>query len=265
MDKNMKKYLKYVLMAVLVMSMCALCACGGSDKTAAQEPAGQESAEQDPAGEEGGTMTLAGGWTVADVSAAELPEELQTAFDKALETLTGSYNEVTPIAYIGRQVVSGTNYAVLCRVTFADEEAPAGLIVLTAYADLQGNAELLSTVDFNIEDYNLGEEAGAEENSEILSGGWQTPEEITSSAIPEEAKIAFDKAMEGFTGNELTPMALLGTQVVSGTNYAILCRSKLVTAEPVESIQVVIVYSDTDGNASVTGIKTVDVASYVNN
>ena len=95
---------------------------------------------------------------MAENEAAALPEDVQTAFDKALETLTGSYNEVTPIAYIGRQVVSGTNYAVLCRVTFADEEAPAGLIVLTAYADLQGNAQVTNVYELYVERHAEPEE-----------------------------------------------------------------------------------------------------------
>ena len=88
--------------------------------------------------------------------------------------------------------------------------------------------------------------------------------QITVAEIPEDAQNAFNKAVEGFTGNDLTPMALLGTQVVAGTNYAFLCHSTLVTAEPVESIQVVIVYEDLEGNAEITGISNVDVSRYVN-
>lgn len=243
----MKKIIIYMLIAVLSVSILGLSACGNK----AQVP------------EEGMTD---GGWTAADSSAAELPEEVQAAFDKAFETLTGSYNEMTPIAYIGKQVVSGTNYAVLYRVTYADEKVQAGLVVFTVYEDLEGNAELLSSEEFDIADYNTGDEA-ADENAEAgqMAGGWQIPEQITTAEIPEEALTAFSKAVEGFTGNELTPMALLGTQIVAGTNYAFLCRSKLVTAEPVESIQVVIVYEDLEGNATISEINNVDVSRYVNN
>ena len=75
----------------------------------------------------------------------------------------------------------------------------------------------------------------------------------------EEAQAAFDKATAEFDGNDLEPMALLATQVVAGTNYAILCHSELVTAEPVESIQVVIVYEDLEGNATISGISNLDI------
>ena len=259
----MKKTIIYMLMAVLLISMLGLSACG--NKSQEGESNSVDASEAGDAVENTGDGMLDGGWAVADNTAVELPEEVQEAFDKALETLTGSYSEVTPIAYIGRQVVSGTNYAVLYRVTYADEKAPAGLVVLTVYKDLEGNATLLSANDFSIADCNTGEEAEDENvEAEPLAGGWQTPEQITTAEIPEEAKNAFNKAVEGLTGNDLTPMALLGTQVVAGTNYAFLCHSSLVTAEPVESIQVVIVYEDLEGNATISSISNVDVSQYVN-
>ena len=239
----MKKTIIYMLLAVLLVSIPVMSACGN---TAQKE-------ESD------------GSWTAADNPAADLPEEVQKAFDKALETLTGSYNEVIPVAYIGRQIVSGTNHAVLCRVTYADEKTPVGFVVLAVYEDLEGNAGILSSEEFNIADFCTGDEA-TDENAKAdpLAGGWQTPEQITAAEIPEEAEKAFKKAVEGLTGNELTPMALLGTQVVAGTNYAFLCHSKLATADPAESIQLVIVYEDLEGNATIAGISNVDVSRYVN-
>ena len=256
----MKKTFIYILMAVLLISMLGLSACG--NKT---QEAESNSADTSDAVEGTGDEMPDGGWTVADNTAVELPEEVQTAFDKALETLTGSYNEMIPIAYVGRQIVSGTNYAVMYRVTYADEKAPAGLVILTVYEDLEGNASLLSADDFSIADFNTGDESAYENaEAEPLAGGWQIPEQITTAEIPEKAINAFNKAAGGLTGNKLTPMALLGTQTVAGTNYAFLCRSKLVTDDPVESIQLVIVYEDLEGNAAITGINNVDITQYAN-
>lgn len=242
-----------LLIAALTVSMFGLSACGSKP----QEDPGSAG----EAGEEAGDVIMDGGWTVAENPAADLPEEVKTAFDKALEVLTGSYKDVTPIAYLGRQVVAGNNYAVLCRVTYADESVPAGLMVLTVYADLEGNAEILSSEEFSIADYNTGDGSTDADAAEPMTGGWQVPDEITAVEVPDDALAAFNKAMEGFTGNDLTPMALLGTQVVAGTNYAFLCRSKLVTADPVESIQVVIIYEDLEGNTTISEIKTVDLGA----
>ena len=59
------------------------------------------------------------------------------------------------------------------------------------------------------------------DNSPAVVGGWT----VTKDAkLSDEAKAAFDKALEGLTGVSYEPVALLGTQVVAGKNYAILCR-----------------------------------------
>lgn len=254
----MKKITIYIFAAALLLSMLGFSACGNKAQEGEPDPA--DASDTGDAVEE----TVDGGWTTAENTAAELPEGVQVAFEKALETLTGSYNEVIPIAYIGKQIVSGTNHAVMCRVTYADEKAPAGLVVLAVYEDLDGNAQLLSSEDFSIADFSTGDEApGGNTEAEPVTGGWQIPEEITTAEMPEEARSAFYKALKGFTGNDLTPMVLLGTQVVAGTNYAFLCRSKTVTADPAESIQLVIVYEDLEGNAAITTIHNVDVTRYV--
>ena len=96
-----------------------------------------------------------------------------------------------------------------------------------------------------------------------LLGGWSVPADYTKIALPEEVKAAFDKGAEQFFGNELAPMAYLGKQTAEGTNYAVLCHSLLTTAEAVESIQVVMIYQDTDGNAYITSATTVDPVSFV--
>jgi hypothetical protein len=48
------------------------------------------------------------------------------------------------------------------------------------------------------------------------------------AVLTEEAQSAFDKAMEGLVGVNYTPLALLGTQLVSGTNYSFLCEAAVV-------------------------------------
>lgn len=238
-----------VITAILLMALLA--ACGQPAET--EEPI--SAAEPESSGQ------VLGGWQIFATNAVPLPEDVQTAFDKACETITGA--ELIPVAYGWQQVVAGTNYMMLCRQNPSTEELVNGageyqMVVL--YADLEGNAEFRSMTDFFIEDYTDTE--GPDPASEQLAGGWAIPEDYTKVAMPEEAQTAFDKAMEGFVGNDLTPMALLGTQTVSGTNYAILCHSALVTQEPVTSLQLVTVYEDLDGNASITNICTLDPAEY---
>ena len=67
-------------------------------------------------------------------------------------------------------------------------------------------------------------QAAAAEQTEVeVPGGWERPE---SPEITEEIQTLCDKGFEGMTGVSYTPAALLSTQVVAGTNYRILFRSR---------------------------------------
>ena len=250
-------------------------------------------------------------WVIAENEAAALPEDVQTVFSKAAESFNG---EMVPVAYFARQLVLGSYYQVLCRVTAAPEQAASksaegseasadAAKPVTSYKvavismDLLGNVRIERMSDFNIADYtgltaeeegvagdgttetagskdDKGEEASktpvaaepADPDAEIpaeLLGGWTVPADYTKIALPEEVKAAFDKGAEQFFGNELVPMAYLGRQTAEGTNYAVLCHSLLTTAEAVESVQVVMIYQDNDGNAYITSANTVDPVSFV--
>ena len=92
---------------------------------------------------------LSGGWTPSEDPA--VTEELQAIFDKGMEALTGA--SYIPVAYLGSQVVAGTNHAFLCKAVTAYpgslETAPAYAMVYL-YQDLSGNVSILSIADFDI-------------------------------------------------------------------------------------------------------------------
>ena len=96
-----------------------------------------------------GAEGMTGGWTPS--ADPEVTEELKALFDKGTETLTGmSY---VPVAYLGSQVVAGTNHAFLCRAVTAypgtlDIEPAYALVYL--YEDLSGNVSILCIADFDI-------------------------------------------------------------------------------------------------------------------
>lgn len=233
----MKKFL--VLMLTFAMVLC-FTACKNKTDEAALEP-DDEVAEDAPA--------EAGAWVVADNTAATLPEEVQTAFDKAAEG-TG----LVPVAYFGKQIVAGSNYAVLCKEDTA-------LKVAIIYADLDGNAELTYLKDFDISDYTGGTD-GEVTVDEPLTGGWEVPEDYTVLELPEDVQTAFDTALDTYMGNDFETMAFLGSQVVAGTYNAILCHSELVTEDYIESIQLVTIYTDPEGKSYISSIVTVDPAAF---
>ncbi len=92
---------------------------------------------------------LAGGWQNVPCEAAELPEDAQAAFDKALEGLVGA--QYTPVALLSTQVVAGMNYCILCQITPVVPDAAPTWALVYIYADLQGNAEITNVYDLYID------------------------------------------------------------------------------------------------------------------
>ena len=92
----------------------------------------------------------------------------------------------------------------------------------------------------------------------LSAGAWQLPED---TAITEEAQTAFDKAMEKLVGVSYTPLALPGTQLVSGMNYCILCRAVVVYPDAQPYYALVYVYADLEGSAQLTQVVPLDIAA----
>lgn len=102
-----------------------------------------------------------GGYAVndSDVSFGK-NEDVKEAFDKALKSLDGADYE--PVAYLGKQTVSGFNYAVLMRVTPVTLDAAPGFDIDTVYEDLDGNAEITDTESVSIDTEDAAAETKAE-------------------------------------------------------------------------------------------------------
>ena len=247
--------------SVFILFMClmmvfAFAGCGGSSEEAAEE--GTAAAEETTAAE-AAEEPVTGGWEIdTEAEAVELPEEVQAAFEKAVEQLDG--NDLTPLAYFSKQIVAGTNYQILCRSLPVTENPIPKLQVVVIYADLEGNAEITNIADFNIADYTDND--GADLHAEDVAGGWEVPEDYTQAELPDQVKAAFEKGIEQVGGSTFTPMAYLGSQVVAGTNYAVLVEGELASQEPVSNIQVAVIYEDLDGNAELTNICTLDPADF---
>lgn len=178
---------------------------------------------------------IAGGWQAAEDGT--ITEELQALFDKAMEKMVGV--DYTPVELLETQIVAGTNYKFLCESQVVAPDAPVQMAVVTIYEDLEGNAEVL--------DIEMMEGSG----EGALLGGWQAAEDGT---ITEELQEIFDKAAEGLVGVSYTPIELLETQIVAGTNYRFLCESRVVAPNAETKQVIVTVYRDLNGNASITDV-----------
>lgn len=233
----MKKTIAIILAIIMIISV-SLIFTGCNSNSIKQFLSGKEpSSIADEVN--GDDIVLDGGWTKAE--SPEITEEFLKVFNKATETLTGV--EYKPVAYIASQVVAGVNHLVLCRASLVvptpdDEHDYYSLVYI--YEDLNGGAEVTKLIDSDI---------SAIVTIPDITGGWAEPE---TPAVTDDAKKALEKACETLTGAEYTPVALLGTQVVAGTNYALLCEMKATVPDASTEYAVVYVYADLEGNAEIT-------------
>ena len=93
----------------------------------------------------------------------------------------------------------------------------------------------------------------------MVTGGWEINNDDTIGWATDEAKAAFNKAMEGFTGAEYTIISQIGRQLVAGMNYMFVCKERTVTEEPVNKLSVVTIYEDLEGTAKVTNVVDLDL------
>ena len=165
---------------------------------------------------------MVGNWNV-NINTNGMPQKVASAFAKLADTLIGAEYEF--IAYLGSQVVNGTNHAILAEQTVLSGKDTKNLVVLIFNEKPNDSAATLVSIERVVE------------GGEPL-GGTQVNVEFE---IPVEAQEAFDDAFDGRLGAKWTPMALLATKVTKGTNYVYLVEETPVAREPVKSAMLVTV------------------------
>lgn len=238
----MKKWIAILM----VLAMTVLLAGCGIKKV------GNVNDDADGGGDAGDDIT--GGWEIVESpAAAELPAEVKTQFDAFMQDYGG---EVIPMAYFGRLMKDGgTSYMLLCKDNDVDE--------LQVFVVGDGNnPDLADGIIYTLDIGSYTEDAGAKINTEPQAGVWEIPEDHTKGTLPEDVQAAFDQSSGQAEGFMLTPMAYLGSQVVAGTNYAILCCGETTAEDSVTCAQIVTVYQDLEGKAEITNICTLDLAEF---
>ncbi len=87
-------------------------------------------------------------------------------------------------------------------------------------------------------------------------GAWTLSNDAT---LTEDAKGVFEKALEGLVGVNYTPLVLLGTQLVSGTNYCFLCEATVVHPDAKPYYAVVSIYQNLQGETEIRNIVALDL------
>ncbi len=202
--------------------------------------------------------TKVGGWdTVLTEKSAEVPSDAKEAFDKAVTDYVGMDFEV--VALLGKQVVAGTNYMFLCKGTPVVPNPKTSYKIVIVYKDLEGKAKISQAVDF---DYTKYTNTDKSDYSEELSGGWNVV--LPSKGVELESKVqnAFENASKKLQGVTYYPIALLGKQLVSGTNYAIIAYGKTTTSKENGGVYLLTLYEDLDDNQNIISSSYIDLAEF---
>ena len=116
-----------------------------------------------------------------------------------------NYTHYEPIALLGTQVVSGTNYLYLCKSTWTDYQENVSFVLLQIYQDLSGKSEVMgSAILFPTEE--------SEEDGEDYSYN-------TGSYLPENIPAIQNAFKESVPNNEnvsYIPLAYIGKHTQEG-------------------------------------------------
>lgn len=233
-----------------------------TDASEAEEPNVQVFAPVEETTEPAGI--IAGGFS-NEVIGGYIPMESLYAWKDAFKNLDEIPPE--PIALLGTQVVGGINHSFLC------QEADGKLMVYTIFERRWlDKSEIISKTEIDFNALEHTDSAAPLENPQYTNAWTVNAEEYKSDenlqAFPERAAAAFKKASSSLPEDiVLMPQAYLGSQVVAGTNYRILCVSKDADYEKTNnaSIKVATVYEDLNGNAEFIYFADLKAADYLNN
>lgn len=162
---------------------------------------------------------MLGEWDVK-VAINSFPEKVATALGD-LNNLMGA--EYTPFAYLGSQIVNGTNHAVLAEQLVVTGKDTKNIVLIILRETPQGTA--ITNIERVVEG---GDGMGA------VTIDVQTD-------IPEEATKAFDFVLGEFVGASVKPFAYLASQITKGTNYIFAATVKPVTLEGKDYVAIVTV------------------------
>ena len=159
-----------------------------------------------------------------------------------------NYTHYEPIALLGTQVVSGTNYLYLCKSTWTDYQENVSFVLLQIYQDLSGKSEVMgSAILFPTE------ESREEGEDYIDNTGSYLPENIPA------IQNAFKEAVPNDENASYIPLAYIGKHTQEGKpeEDVIFTAKKSKGKDAKTNYELLYIVKDKDGKAKL--VKTEDV------
>ena len=173
--------------------------------------------------------------------------DAMTAFEAAFPN-GYNYTHYEPIALLGTQVVSGTNYLYLCKSTWTDYQENVSFVLLQIYQDLSGKSEVMgSAILFPTE------ESREEGEDYIDNTGSYLPEKIPA------IQNAFNEAVKDNENVSYIPLAYIGKHTQEGKpeEDVIFTAKKSKGKDTKANYELLYIGKDKDGKAKL--VKTEDV------
>ena len=199
-----------------------------------------------------------GSWKINTKVGTYLSKADKKVFDKAVKGMKGV--TYTPVLKLAEKTVNGKNYAFLCTAKAVTKSPKYSWKVLLINASSSGEVELLKVNSFSYKN----PKTRSTPYKTSSTGSWvYSKQGKTSKGLPSGAQAAFNKAVKNLDGMSLTALALLSTQVVSGTNYRFLCRGNTVTLGSVSCLYVVDVYKNAKGKCKISRCDVLNLPAYL--
>ena len=159
-----------------------------------------------------------------------------------------NYTHYEPIALLGTQVVSGTNYLYLCKSTWTDYQENVSFVLLQIYQDLSGKSEVMGSATL------FPTEESREEGEDYIDN--------TGSYLPENIPAiqnAFEEAVPDDENAYYIPLAYIGKHTQEGKpeEDVIFAAKNPKGTDAKISYELFYIGKDKDGKAKL--VKTEDV------
>ena len=180
-----------------------------------------------------------GNWITA--KDPEIGDAHKKIFEKINKIDGVSYSPVATLAY--RETSDGTQFRFFARKTIVTASPIDSYVIL----DVVEGSDAIVTYDVKSPVYEKGAPAGAYA--------------LCDSPKLDATELAgFNKAIDGLTGVQYTPVAKLATQVTGAEiNYIIICESTTVTYPPVSGYSLVSATAKLDGTVTLGDIVSIEV------
>ena len=196
--------------------------------------------------------SLTAKWTMPE--SIEMTSELNGLFNEGVEGLTKATFE--PAAYLGYIEETNLAHAFLCKTT--EDTGKTFWSVVYIKEDSEGKVNLLDVQSIMLtESSDKGAVQFGTVSGDELVGSWSVDGESVSKGIgdiSDDIKVAIDEALKSKVSVTYEPIMIMGSQVVSGTNYAVLCKN-----ETSSEWTIVYVYKNLDGKGTLMNVATFDL------